>query len=223
EPRDNECLEIIDEECDTVQIGIIQTISVPGYSPCGVKVKYDLFFCETPEGLVIRYVFNNFSAAPDSTDSDCDSLIHRWDSLLNEAFDYTTLNAEWDAFSLAAKNALEYKYMDSLFQNQTYRDSFPCGGSNQQHFTTEFYESLCYKWCALTYGTDPVNIIYYQISCGSACCKRDALWCWSTILNPPRLVKGDYSYTDYGTCSNTPDGICAGTLVGDCNSHTCEP
>ncbi len=207
--------------CTLIKDDSIRILTLPGYDPCGIKVKFDLYKCDVL-GVIHKYVIADFTATIDSTDSDCNGLAYRWDSLLNFAGDYATLNAELTALYRAAKDTLESQIVRSLFSSSTYRDSFACDQGGQT-FTSEFYNSICFKTCAYTYGTNPVHIIHYNVTCGEACCKKEVLWCWDNTLSPPRLVMHTPSYTDFGDCSGTPDGLCQGTYINDCDHLSCEP
>jgi hypothetical protein len=184
--------------CTLIKDDSIRILTLPGYDPCGIKVKFDLYKCDEFT-ISHKYVIADFTATIDSSDSDCNGLAYRWDSLLNFAFDYATLNAEITALYRAAKDSLESQVVRSLFSSSTYRDSFACGQGGQT-FTSEFYNSICFKTCAYTYGSNPVQIIHYNVSCGEACCKKEVLWCWDNTLSPPRLIMQTPSYTNYGDC-----------------------
>ncbi|MBV6474137.1 MAG: hypothetical protein JPMHGGIA_02440 [Saprospiraceae bacterium] len=207
--------------CTLIKDDSIHILSLPGYTPCGIKVKFDLYKCDE---FVIshKYVVADFTATIDSTDSDCNGLAYRWDSLLNFAYDYAILNAELTALYRAAKDTLESQIVRNLFSSSTYRDSFACGQGGQT-FTSEFYNSIFFKTCAYTYGSNPVHIIHYNVSCGEACCKKEVLWCLDNTLSPPRLIMQTPSYTDYGDCGDTPDGLCQGAWINDCDNLSCEP
>lgn len=209
--------------CTLQNSALTQTISLPApYSPCRAVVTYDLWWCyHDSNNEIFSIVFDNFSAYPEPG-SDCQSLLDDWLDLWNNS-DYEELDAEIEAFTKAAINALEEIVMQQLTYNN--RALFPCGATPAKYLSSDFHTQLCYSICAkVVYHAGPPSydeLVWLETECGEACCKRTYQWCWNSTLN--RAVKTGPAYSQVGDCDSFPGCPSGYTQLKDCEERVCEP
>lgn len=171
-------------------------------------VNYTLEVCFDINNVAKRIAISNMTW---NWSTGCDSIRSSWSDLYAQGF-YSALNTQMNSFYNSLSIAVENYEAENFV-------GFPCPESGDpcqaEQSSFEFYVSDCFKRCAYFDERESLyNII--EVKCGDACCRRITKFCYENgqILRcPSRLVSNYGAYICSGV---VPDGLCNGTLFGNC-------